>query len=251
MRVLLFAIAFIVSGRVVGAAPIQFRMTGTIDVQFQVGPLPPGIFQDAPFEAILSYDLSTPDSQAGDPNRGYYSTGGGPDNFVFLRAGVSEIRSIHDLVLWVGNDVDNVQEIFEVPDDTFRMLDSEFTANFEVSRTALMVFQWNDPTRSALSADGLPTSLNPADFVQPFIEVRTFQIDPRVHQFTIHANVDSIEVIPEPIALAYALAALPIFILLTLFVLFHPTGQQLFSVRSSRLFQGGRDEHSERMASVV
>ena len=53
------------------AAPIQFRMTGTIDVQFQVGPLPPGVSQGAPFEAILSYDPATPDSRPDDPNRRY------------------------------------------------------------------------------------------------------------------------------------------------------------------------------------
>ncbi len=101
------------------AAPIQFQIAGTIDMQFQVGPLPPGIFQGAPFRAFLSYELATRDSRPDDPNRGYYSTGNNEDNYLLIRAGASEIRSNGPLSLFVGNDLDNAQEIFELPDDTF------------------------------------------------------------------------------------------------------------------------------------
>jgi len=189
------------------AAPIQFRMTGKIDVVYQVGALPSGIYQDAPFEAILSYDLATPDSRADDPTRGYYRAIGDDANYLLIRAGAAEIRSIEGLALWVGDDVDVMQELFESRDDTFAILDTPVTANFEISQIALMVFHWNDPTRSVLSSDALPTSLDPTRFTRavdptyftpPYIELRTFQFDSRAPQFTIHAFVESIEVVPEP-----------------------------------------------------
>lgn len=196
------------------AAPIQFRMTGTIEVQFQVGPLPPGIFQGAPFDAILSYDLATPDSRPDDPNRGFYSTSNVEDNFLVVRAGSSEIVSDDPLTFWIGDDVDQPQELFEFPNDTFSILNVPFMGNFEHSGISSMVFRWNDPTRSVLTSDALPTTLDPTQFfdpfalnfdppqfVQSFIEISTFELDPRVHQFTLRAFVDSITVIPEPPAL--------------------------------------------------
>lgn len=207
----------LVEVRIAEAAPIQFRMTGKIDVVYQVGALPSGIYQDAPFEAILSYDLATPDSRADDPTRGYYySTDGVDDNYLLIRAGASEIRSKHSLGLWIGNDVDEMQELFEARDDTFSIFDTEITTNFEVSQIAKMGFHWNDPTRSALSSDALPTSLDPTRFSRavdptlftpPYIEVSTFQIDPRVHQFTVYAFVESIEVVPEPGTITSSLIA--------------------------------------------
>jgi hypothetical protein len=193
--------------RVASATPIQFRMTGKIDVTYQVGPLPAGIYQDAPFEAILSYDLATPDSQPDDPSRGYYRAIGDDVNYLLIRAGTSQIRSKDGLTLWVGNDVDEMHELFESQDDTFAIRDAAITANIDISRFSLMVFHWNDPTRTVFSSDSLPTFLDPMRFTKafdstvftpPYIEVRTFQIDPRVYQFTIHAFVESIEVVPEP-----------------------------------------------------
>jgi len=200
---------------------IKFAVSGTIDVQFQVGPLPPGIFQGAPFQAILSYELTTPDSQADDPQRGLYSTFNIADNFLLIRAGTSEMRSIDPLTLWIGNDVDEPQELFEFPDDTFSVLDVPFTGNFEHSILSKMVLRWSDPSLSAFTSDALPTmldsthffdaialNLNPPQFVQPFIEISTFEIDPRVFQFTVRALVDSITVIPEPTTLCSSLVAL-------------------------------------------
>ena len=169
---------------VAAAAPIQFRMTGKFDVVAQVGPLPDGIFQNAPFEAILSYDLTTPDSQPEDPSRGYYRAIGDEVNYLLIRAGESEIRSIEGLALWVGNDVDEPQQLFESRDDTFAIRDAAVTANFEISRYSLMVFHWNDPSRSVFSADSLPTSLDPTRFTRaidptqftpPYIELRGCQ----------------------------------------------------------------------------
>jgi len=212
------------SSNIAEAAPIQFRMTGTIDVQFQVGPLPSGFFQGGPFEAILSYDLAAPDSRPDDPQRGYYfSPPVGKDDFLIIRAGISEIRSVHDLALFVGNDLEVEQEIFEFPDDSFALLDAEFLGNFEHSSIAFMAFRWNDPTRSALMSDDLPTSLDPTrffdalslnftppQFIRPFIEVRTFQFDSRAHQFRFRAFVDSIEVIPEPATISASAIAVAI-----------------------------------------
>ncbi len=203
------------------AAPIQFRISGTIEVEFQVGPLPPGIFEGAPFEAILSYDLATPDSQPDDPNRGFYSTTGTENNFLVIRAGTSEMRSVDPLTFWIGNDVDEPQEIFEFRNDTFSILDVPFQGNFEHSSISEFAFRWNDPTRSALTSDALPLELDPTrffdalslnltppQFVQPFIEVSTFQFDPRVFQFRFRAFVDSISVIPEPATSASSMIVL-------------------------------------------
>jgi hypothetical protein len=208
-------------GIVADAEPIQFRITGTIDVQFQVGPLPPGVSEGAPFEAILSYDLATPDFSPDDPNRGYYSTSGVENNYLLIRAGMSEMRSVDPLTFWIGNDVDEPQEIFEFRNDTFSMFDVPFVGNFEHSSVTKLVFRWNDPTRLALMSDALPTNLDPTlffdafplnftppQFVQPFIEVSTFQFDPRVFQFTFHAVVDSMSVIPEPTTLFCSLIAI-------------------------------------------
>jgi len=192
------------------AAPIQFRMIGTIEVEFQVGPLPPGIFEGAPFEAILSYDSTIADGQPDDPQRGLYVPipPNTDENFLFIRAGTSEIRS-KGLSLWVGNDVDDVQELFEVPDDTFRSLGSEFTANFDFVFTKL-VFIWNDPTRQVFSSDELPTILDAQSFSNPFIEITTIALDPRIHQFTVHALVNSIEIIPEPATFVHSISAISI-----------------------------------------
>ena len=193
------------------AAPIQFKITGTIDVQFQVGPLPQGIFQGAPFQAILSYELATPDSRPDDPKRGFYSTTSSENNYLLIRAGESEIRSIGPLSLFVGNDLDSTLEIFELPDDTFGLRDVEFSGNFEHSSFALMAFRWNDPTRSAFSSDALPVALDSAAFEGPFIDVRTIQFDPRVNQFSFRANVDSISLVPEPTSLFGSLMAIAFF----------------------------------------
>jgi hypothetical protein len=193
-------------------APIHFRMTGTIDVQFQVGPLPPGFFQGGPFEAILSYELAAPDNRPDDSQRGYYfSPPERQDDFLLIRAGTSEIRSVDDLSFFVGNDIDQPQELFEFRDDTFAMRDVQFVGNFQHSAISKLVFRWNDPTRSVFNSDALPNSLDPTRFVEafsaspgppdaipPFIEISTFEIDSRVHQFTLRAFVDSIDVVPEP-----------------------------------------------------
>jgi hypothetical protein len=212
------AIPFTASG-----APIQFRMTGTIDVQHQVGPLPTGFFQGGPFEAILAYDLAELDQWPDDPQRGYYSSANDGDNssFLIIRAGESEIRNIDELAFFVGNDVDQPQNLFEFRDDTFGIRGAEFQGNFEHSRIASMKFLWSDPTRSVFDSDGLPThldstrffdalSLNAQQFIQPFIEVGTFQFDSRAHQFTFRAFVNSIEVIPEPTAFSTLILAVTI-----------------------------------------
>jgi hypothetical protein len=233
------------------AAPIQFRITGTIDVLRQVGPLPEGIAQDAPFEAILSYEPTTPDSQPNDEHRGYYSAVDEQNNFLLIQAGPSQIRSIHDLVLWVGNDVDQPQELWELPDDTFRMLDSELTANFEVSRIAFMVFAWNDPTRSVFNSDSLPSSLDASQFNQPFIEVRTFQIDPRVYQFTIHAVVESIEPIPEPTSFALTAVAIMSTVCSASVAFLRRKGRGSLVASQALSSQGGQNEDSKHMASTV
>jgi len=198
------------------AAPIQYRMTGTIDVQFQVGPLPPGIFQGAPFEAILAYDLATPDNRPNDPQRGLYSTTNVEDNFLLIRAGASEMRSVGNLSFEVGNDrdIDDPMAIDGFPDDSFILGGVPFEGNFEHSSIAILRFRLYDPTRSAFASDELPMYLNPDNFVDPFsladpfIEVSTFQFDPRVYQFTFHAVVDSITVVPEPTAIGLACSAL-------------------------------------------
>ena len=204
------------------AAPIQFSMTGTIDVQFQVGPLPPGIFHGAPFEAILSYDLATSDSRPDDPSRGFYSTTSREDNFLLIRIGESVIRSDDPLTFDVSNDRDIVDPmaIDGFPDDSFSILNVPFLGNFEHSNLNSIVFRWTDPTRMAFDSDALPTTLDPSQFFDPFalnftppqfvpafIEISTFQIDPRVTQFTLRAFVDLITVIPEPSALSLLLVA--------------------------------------------
>jgi len=204
-RIAIFSIPILLCGAA-SAAPIQFRITGTIDVQFQVGPLPPGIFQDAPFEAILSYDLTTPDSRPEDPARGFYSTTGTEDNFLVIRAGESVIRSRDPLSFEVGNDrdIDDPMAIDGFPDDSFSLSSALFEGNFEHPGIAILRFRFYDPTRAAFASDALPTNLNLEDFVDPFslddsfIEVSTFEIDSRIHQFTLHAIIDSITVIPEP-----------------------------------------------------
>jgi hypothetical protein len=196
-------------------------MTGTIDVQFQVGPLPPGFFQGGPFEAILSYDLAEPDEFPDDPQRGYYFSpnDGKNGSYLIVRAGPSEIRSVDELAFFVGNDVDQPQHLFEFRDDTFGISDVDFQGNFEHSHIARMKFLWSDPTRSVFDSDALPTQLDPnrffdalslnvSQFIQPYIEVGTFQFDPRIHQFTFRAFVDSIEVIPEPTTFSTSIFAI-------------------------------------------
>lgn len=131
---------------------VHFRMTGNITVDYQVGDLPPGIYEGAPFRVDLSYDTATPDSKypeeahyADDPQRGLYTTDDVRSNFLRFRAGPSEL-SANDLWLWVGNDIDegptieNGRPSWELPDDTFRMLTTPFTSNFEFSVANRIVF---------------------------------------------------------------------------------------------------------------
>lgn len=204
---------------IASAAPIQYSITGTIDVQFQVGPLPPGVFQGAPFEAILSYDLATPDSQPDEPNRGIYSTNGVVNNFLLVRAGETFFRSVAPLTLDVGNDrdIDDPISIDGFPDDSFSLAAVPFEGNFEQPSISIMRLRLYDPTRLAFDSDALPTNLNQGEFVDPFslddpfIEISTFELDSRVHQFTVHGVIGSITVIPEPSAISLIVVVLIVY----------------------------------------
>ena len=205
---ILFAVIAIGCCESARAELMQFRMTGTIDIRKQVGELPAGIFQGAPFEAILSYDLTTADSQAADLQRGFYSAIGEINNFLVIRAGPSEIRSTNGLALWIGNDISELKDIWELRGDTLRMMDSNLSANFEMPSIARISLLCNDPTQSAFSSDALPIGLDALSFTDAIIDVKTFEIDNRVRQFAFHAQVHSIEVVPEPSALALASLAI-------------------------------------------
>jgi hypothetical protein len=139
---------------------IRFRLTGTIEaMEFPIGELPPGIFEGAPFEAELSYELTTPDDWADDPKRGWYDmTNDRSNNYFRMQFGESEILS-RGLSLWVGNDIVDLQHIWELPGDLFGMRGSQFDANFNVNLFTSMQFFWSDPTGAVFDTDVLPSSL--------------------------------------------------------------------------------------------
>ena len=141
------------------AETIHFRMTGHITVDYQVGDLPAGIYEGAPFQVDLSYDTATPESNypedahyPNDPQRGLYTTDDMRSNFLRFRAGPSEL-SANELWLWVGDNIDewptpeNGRPSWEVPDDAFLMCTTPFTANFYTPSANHIVFQWRDETR--------------------------------------------------------------------------------------------------------
>lgn len=194
---------------------IVFRMTGTFEVERQVGPLPAGIWEGAPFEAFLSYDLATPDSQADDVRRGFYLAPDEQENYLLIKAGPTEIRSTSGLTFWIGDGVEEARELWELPDDTFQMFDNPFTGNFVHPRSAGLAIRWNDPTGTVFSSDAFPTSLQPSNFTAPFIQVQAIEGDPRLYQFSLRANVESITVVPEPSALMLALTGIVMILLLS------------------------------------
>jgi hypothetical protein len=187
------------------AEVIHFRMTGQITVDFVQGNLPAGISEGAPFQADLSYDTATPDSQPSDPQRGLYQATVSSNHFLHFQAGQSEI-SANDLWLWVGNNVDQVQELWEFKDDAFRMFNSQLTANFPLPTFHSVVFQWLDPSRNALQSDSLPLGLRLEDFQDTWIQISTGSLNIREDQFTIRGIVTEITIVPEPTALQLSLA---------------------------------------------
>ncbi len=195
----------LVLSRSARAEIVHFKMTGHITVDFQVGALPDGIYEGAPFEANLSYDRATPDSSPDDPQRGLYQTVVGPNNFLRFQAGPAEINA-HDLWLWMGNNVDggptieNGRPLWEHEDDTFRMFDSQLITNFPVAPFHQMVFDWRDSTRKALTSDALPTNLDLSAFSDTWIRISTGSLNDRDNQFTARGIVESVAAVPEPIA---------------------------------------------------
>lgn len=179
---------------------IRFRLNGTIEgIEFPVGELPPGIFEGAPFEAELSYDLATPDGLTDDPLRGHYDMTNmdRANNYLRMQFGESVILS-RGLSLWVGNDIVDLQQIWELPGDMFAMRGSQFDANFDVNLFTSMQFFWNDPTGAVFDTDVLPTSLDISAFEGATIWIQNIALDPRVPQFRFNARVESIEPVPEP-----------------------------------------------------
>ena len=185
-------------------APIRFEMTGTIDVQFLIGELPEGVYQGAPFTAYLSYDTDTPDLLPDDPLRARYSTGSNSESELLLIAGATHFQSRSFLSFYLGNDVeddipfDQKVDLRDRPGDVFSASGGGFDANFDHLNLNAFRFNWHDPFGLALSSEALPTRIDVQGFEDPFIEISTFEFDSRIWQFTVHANVESIRVVPEP-----------------------------------------------------
>jgi hypothetical protein len=201
---------FALSCAAVSGEVIHFRMTGHITVDFLVGNLSEGIYEGAPFEVQLSYDSSTPDIFADDPQRGAYLTDAGPDNFLMFRAGAAEVLA-NGLRLLTGNDIDGWPQLgdgrppWDLPDDYFQS-QSQIIANFPHPPHSYILFRWRDGTRTALHSDALPLEITPGTFQDMWFELTTRSLNP-VDQFTIRGIVTSVSTIPEPTSGVLALTA--------------------------------------------
>jgi hypothetical protein len=193
------------------AAPIKFKMSGTITVDYLNGSLPAGIADGASFEILFGYDTDTPDSFLDDPQRGLYPSSSQPINFLTFHAGPAHLRA-DNVRLAVGNNIDGSPQlgdgrpIWDQPDDSFQMLSSPFTANFPIPTFNYVKFSWLDSSRSAFASDSLPTYLNAGTFENPWIEVTTLSLSPSVDQFTIRCLVSEIQSVPEPGSLSVVVA---------------------------------------------
>lgn len=185
------------------AAPIKFRMSGTITVDYLNGSLPAGIAEGTGFEILFGYDTDTPDNFLNDPQRGLYPSTAPPINYLIFRAGSAHIQA-DDLRLAVGNDIDGSPQlgdgrpIWDQPNDSFQMLSSSFSANFPIPTFNYAKFSWLDDSRSAFASDSLPTDLRAGMFDDPWIEITTLSLSSGVDQFTIRCLVSDIQLVPEP-----------------------------------------------------
>jgi len=204
VRGLIFATAMAACSSTAHSEVIHFQMTGYVTVDFSLGTLPDGIYEGAPFQVDLSYDIATPDAEPNDPQRGLYPTVVDTSNFLHFRAGPAEVQA-HDLWLWVGNDLDegatleNGRPLWELPDDAFLMLNSQVISNFPIATFNSIVFAWRDPSRAALSSDNLPNHLNLGAFQNTWFTISTGSLNPHQDQFTVRAIVTSVSAVPEPV----------------------------------------------------